>query len=176
MTSAKQLLALTWLTALLACSGADSDGPEHTSGSGGQAATTTTTSSTGGTGGGGTTTTPGSGGAGGGGECVPGQATFLWEAPNQREDGSCLTNLAGYFLLYGAESGDYTHRTDIPLDSTSCTDTTEENECGFIQECSVTIVGLTPQLWYFALVAYDTDGVESVPSNEVSKDLSCPEG
>jgi len=174
MTSTRNLAALLSLVVTLACSSSDSTeepgttgaggGQTTTSGSGGDATTTTTTSSS----------SSGSAGAGGGGECIPGQATFLWEAPNQREDGSCLTNLAGYALIYGDESETYTHRTDVPLNSTSCTDTADENECGFIQECSVTIVGLTPQLWYFALIAYDSDGVESVPSNEVSKDLSCP--
>lgn len=140
----------------------------------------TTTDTPSGTGGATTTSTStfgvaGGGGAGGAGECIPGQATFAWQAPNMREDDSCLDNLAGFYLLYGEQSGDYTHRTDIPLDSAACVDGTEENECGFLQECSVTIVGLTPQLWFFALTAYDTDGVESAPSNEVSKDLSCPD-
>ena len=165
----RTLAAFAGLGLLLACSGADdSDAPvppgvggTHAGGTGGQ--------------GGSPAGVGGGGGAGGGGECIPGQATFAWIAPNQREDQSCLTNLAAYALLYGEESGNYTHRTEVPLASTNCTDTPDENACGVIQECSVTIVGLTPQLWYFALIAIDGDGIESPPSNEVSKDLSCPD-
>ncbi|MBW2535731.1 MAG: hypothetical protein JRI55_29835 [Deltaproteobacteria bacterium] len=164
-----------WLVLLVACSDADDASPSTTAGTGGQVpTTTTTTSTTGGTGGIGGTS--GDGGAGGGAPCVPGEATFSWTAPNQNTDGTCLTDLAAYALLYGAESGNYTHRTEVPLDSASCSDTADENECGFVQECTVTIVGLEPQLWYFVMIAIDGEGNESDYSNEVSKDLSCPDG
>jgi hypothetical protein len=146
---------------------------------GGQAATGGTggTGGIGGTGGTGGTAHGGSsatGGQGGGEPCVPGEATFTWTAPNQNEDGSCLTDLAGYALLYGADSGTYTHRTEVPLASAACSDTADENECGFFQECTITIVGLTPQLWYFVMIAINAAGEESGYSNEISKDLSCP--
>lgn len=165
------------LVLLFACSDADDGTPDTTAGVGGQTPTTTaTTSGAGGTGGSGGDGDAGMGGAGGGAPCVPGEATFSWTAPNQNTDGTCLTDLAAYALLYGAESGNYTHRTEVPLDSASCSDTADENECGFVQECTVTIVGLEPQLWYFVMIAIDGEGNESDYSNEVSKDLSCPDG
>lgn len=85
-----------------------------------------------------------------------GSATLSWEAPTTRTDGSPLSDLAGYRILYGrmSETYDYTIEVDNPGVST------------------YVVENLVPGTWYFALQAYDADGVESDPSNEVSRTIN----
>ncbi len=75
-----------------------------------------------------------------------------WEAPAINEDGSSLTDLAGYKVYYGTSSGSYSEAIDVgnvtTYDLTNMTD------------------GLT---YYFTVTAYDTSGNESDYSNEISK-------
>jgi hypothetical protein len=84
---------------------------------------------------------------------VSGSATLSWQPPAERLDGSPLLNLAGYRILYGQESGRYSHIVEI--DSAGITRY-------FIDD-------LGEGTWYFAIVAIDTEGLESPPSAEVSK-------
>src|SRR5687767_6502029 len=79
----------------------------------------------GGGGGGGTTASPGTGSGGGtepdpgtgsgtGGSGTPtGTAALAWVAPTQNADGSPLSDLAGYRILYGTTPGDYTKTVTI---------------------------------------------------------------
>jgi hypothetical protein len=69
--------------------------------------------------------------------------TLAWDADNE-------TNIAGYQVQYGPASGDYTQVSDVGNTTTS------------------TLTGLEPgHSYYFVVRAYNTSGVESVPSNEV---------
>jgi hypothetical protein len=72
-------------------------------------------------------------------------ADFAWDANTE-------SNLAGYKIYYGLASRDYNKSVDIP-DKTATTGTVTHLE-----------IGVT---YYFAAVAYDTDGFESDYSNEV---------
>lgn len=85
--------------------------------------------------------------------CWAGDATLTWVAPTQRTDGSALTNLAGFKVYYGTDPAALTTTVDIadPL---------------LTQHV---ITALTPATWYFAMTAYDADGLESDRTQTVSK-------
>jgi len=85
-----------------------------------------------------------------------GLATLSWVAPAARTDGSPLTNLAGYKIFYGRMSGIYDYQIDI-------------NNPGIL---TFIVENLVSGDWYFALTAYDSDGLESDHSNEVLRQIS----
>jgi hypothetical protein len=79
-----------------------------------------------------------------GSQVLAGEATLSWD-PNAEP------TLAGYKIYYGTTSGTY----GAPLNAGNAT--------------TFTVTGLGPGTYYFALTAYDTSGIESGFSNEVSK-------
>ena len=85
-----------------------------------------------------------------------GSVTLSWIAPTARNDGSPLTNLAGYRIDYGRMSGIYDYQIDI-------------NNPGLL---TFIVEDLVSGDWYFALIAYDSDGFESDRSNEVLWQIS----
>ncbi len=84
-----------------------------------------------------------------------GSATLSWRAPTQNEDGSPLTNLAGYRVRYGTNAGALSSVRDVPNPGIT----------------TVTIQGLTAGTWYFTLHSYTNVGVESDPTAPVSKTI-----
>jgi len=68
-------------------------------------------------------------------------------------DGTPLTNLAGYRVVYGQSSSDLSNSLEIPGPRIT----------------SAVIEALTPGTWYFAVKAYTTAGIESDLSNVVFK-------
>ena len=82
-------------------------------------------------------------------------AELTWTAPTQNEDGTALTNLAGYKVRYGQTPGTLTEVRDIANPATT----------------SVTIEGLSSGMWYFTLASYTNSGVESAPTGAVSKTI-----
>ena len=76
-----------------------------------------------------------------------------WTPPTQNTDGSPLTNLAGYKIYYGNESGNY--HTSIQIDNPGIT--------------IYVVEYLTPNIYYFVVTAINDGGIESPPSNEVIK-------
>jgi hypothetical protein len=80
-------------------------------------------------------------------------AFLTWVAPTQNTDNSPLTDLAGFKIYYGTNSGSYTETIDI--NSATLT--------GFLIE------NLANSTWYFAMTAYNSSGIESTYSTEVSK-------
>ena len=85
----------------------------------------------------------------------PGSVTLTWEAPTTREDGSPLTDLAGYYIHYGrmSETYDYEIKVDNP---------------GVM---SYVVENLSSGTWYFVASAYDSAGLQSNFSNEISGDI-----
>lgn len=79
--------------------------------------------------------------------------TLSWVPPTERTDGTPLENLAGYKISFGRMSKvyDYTITIDNP------------GLASFVVE------ELRPGNWYFAIAAYDTDGLESEFSNEAKR-------
>lgn len=85
-----------------------------------------------------------------------GSATLSWTAPTQNDDGSALTDLAGYKIYYGTATGSYqnTVRIDNP---------------GLV---TYVVDNLTPDTYYFVSTAFNSNGVESVFSNEAVKTVN----
>jgi hypothetical protein len=82
-----------------------------------------------------------------------GAALLTWEPPTTNTDGSALTNLAGYRLVYGASSTQLTQTIQIANAGMS----------------SYVVENLAPGTYYFALRAYTTKGLESANSNVVTR-------
>ena len=85
-----------------------------------------------------------------------GSATLSWAAPTARTDGSPLTNLAGYTVFYDRMSSIYDYQIDI-------------SNPGIL---TYVVENLVSGDWYFALAAYDSQGLESDRSNEVLRQIS----
>ena len=73
-----------------------------------------------------------------------GNVTLAWDPPTTNEDGTPLTDLAGFIIYYGTTSGDYSQSIDVGNVTT--------------YQVSNLTEGLT---YYFAATAYDTSGNES---------------
>ncbi len=80
---------------------------------------------------------------------TPATATLTWTAPTTNEDGSPLTDLAGYRIYYGRTPPVYTNVIDTKSLATS-----------------YTFTGLSNGPWYFAVTAYNSAGIESMKSIE----------
>ncbi len=81
-------------------------------------------------------------------------ATLNWTPPTRNIDGSPITNLAGYKVMYGSSPGQYSQALSVPV-ATMTSVAIEALEAG--------------RTWYFTVKAVNTSGVESDFSNEVSK-------
>lgn len=84
-----------------------------------------------------------------------GVASLRWEAPPSKMNGSPLDDLAGYRILYGRNSED--------LDKSV-----------FISDPAVTSYefdSLADGIWYFAVVAVSTSGLEGPPTTIASKSI-----
>ena len=80
-----------------------------------------------------------------------GTARVSWSQPDQNEDGSPLTDLAGYRIYYGNAPGDYDNT--ITIDNSFMS--------------SYLIDNLGESDWYFAMTAFNSLGIESDYSDEV---------
>lgn len=87
-----------------------------------------------------------------------GTTSLVWDPPATNTDGTPLTDLAGYKIYYGTTPGSYTNIIDVGNVTTSV------------------VNNLTDGLaYYFAATAYDSAGIESSFSNEVSKTTQAPQ-
>jgi hypothetical protein len=86
---------------------------------------------------------------------VIGSAELTWTAPTQNEDGSALTNLAGYKVFYGNSPGALTKVLDVVGAGVT----------------SAVIEGLAAGTWYFSISSYTNTGVESAPTGTVYKTI-----
>jgi hypothetical protein len=80
-----------------------------------------------------------------------------WNAPTSRTDGTFLpvTELQGYRIYYGSSEDSLSVLVDLNDDSIT----------------EYTVDTLPSGSYYFAISAYDSDGVESGLSNIISKDV-----
>ncbi len=76
----------------------------------------------------------------------PDVVTLTWRSPQKNEDGSNVTDLAGYIVYYGTKSGQYTNT--ITINNPVAT--------------KYQISNLSPNRYYFAISAVDYSGNESV--------------
>ena len=94
------------------------------------------------------------GSTGGGGGTV-GAVTLNWTPPTRNTDGSTLTNLAGYRVVYGKSSS-------------ALTSTVQISNPGI---ASYVVDNLASGTWYFGVKAYTSTGTESALTNIASKTI-----
>jgi hypothetical protein len=80
-----------------------------------------------------------------------GAVTLNWSAPQTNTDGTTITDLNSYKILYGRDAGNLSQSVSI----TSATQST-------------VIDNLASGTWFFAIVSVNKAGVESAPSNAAS--------
>jgi len=82
-----------------------------------------------------------------------GTATLSWTPPTENTDGTTLTNLAGYRIVYGTSAGALNQILEVTNPSVS----------------TYVVEDLSPATYYFAVRAYTTSGAESANSNTGTK-------
>jgi hypothetical protein len=84
-----------------------------------------------------------------------GIASLQWETPPSKVSGEPLDDLAGYRILYGRSSSDLDHSVMIPDPATT----------------SYQFSTLTSGIWYFAVVAVNSNGFEGPPTTLATKSI-----
>ena len=84
-----------------------------------------------------------------------GTATITWQPPTQNADDTKLTDLKGYVIHYGRSRDSLNHRVVV----------SQPDATRYVVE------RLGEGTWYFAVSAYNSNGVESAPSEVVSKKI-----
>ncbi len=84
-----------------------------------------------------------------------GAAKLSWHPPTENQDGEPLTDLHAYMVLYGRSPDDlkYWKRIEDPAPT------------------SFVVTGLGKGVWYFSVVAVNSEGRASEPSAVVSKEV-----
>jgi hypothetical protein len=104
----------------------------------------------------------GCGGAGtdpvGAGPSGPGVAALSWAKPTTNDDGSPMTNLAGYQIYYAQE-------TPVTPANSEIISVLNPNQTAF------QVADLTPGTYYFTVTAVNLGGAESSMSNEAIKTI-----
>jgi len=85
-----------------------------------------------------------------------GAVTLSWSAPTQNADGTPLTDLAGYKIYYGRNSGSYDQHVRIDNPSIS----------------TYVVEQLSPATYYFAATSFNHSGVESSYSGEIIRTVN----
>lgn len=88
-------------------------------------------------------------------DVAPGSVELSWEAPTQNEDGSPLTDLAGYKVYWGTTPGEYPN--SVTIDNPSVVTYLVEN--------------LASNTYYFVATAFNSEGTESAPSDMATATL-----
>jgi len=84
-----------------------------------------------------------------------GVASLQWEMPPSKVSGEPLEDLAGYRILYGRSSSDLDHSVLITDPATT----------------SYQFATLTSGVWYFAVVAVNSHGLEGPPTTFATKSI-----
>jgi hypothetical protein len=85
-----------------------------------------------------------------------GSASLSWAAPTENTDGTALTNLAGYRVVYGTNASSLNQTIEISNPSVT----------------TYVVEQLAAGTWYFAVRAYTSAGNESSLSNVASKTIN----
>jgi hypothetical protein len=85
-----------------------------------------------------------------------GSATLSWTPPTQNDDGSALTDLAGYEVRYGQDQGNLDRSVQVTNPSVN----------------TYVVDSLTSGTWFFAVRSLNRVGTSSALSNVASKTIS----
>jgi hypothetical protein len=85
-----------------------------------------------------------------------GTAELAWEIPTENTNGTPLTDLAGYTIVYGPSPSDMDHWVQLADIGTT----------------SYVVKGLGQGTWYFAVLSFTLSGANSPLSNIASKTIS----
>jgi hypothetical protein len=85
-----------------------------------------------------------------------GTAELAWEMPTENTNGTPLTDLAGYTIVYGSSPS--TMNQWVQLTDIGAT--------------SYVVKGLSQGTWYFAIISYTLSGANSALSDIASKTIS----
>ena len=85
-----------------------------------------------------------------------GSATVTWTSPTMNTDGTPLTDLASFRIVYGQDAAELNRSS--PVSNPNATQHTVSN--------------LTSGIWYFGVVVVNSEGVESGLSNVASKTIN----
>jgi hypothetical protein len=88
-------------------------------------------------------------------ESASGVASLRWEIPSSKVSGEPLDDLAGFRILYGRSSSDLDHSVLIMDPAVT----------------SYQFSKLTSGVWYFAVVAVSSNGLEGPPTTFASKSI-----
>jgi hypothetical protein len=97
-----------------------------------------------------------SGVAGQSGAATAGSAELAWQMPTENTNGTPLSDLAGYTIVYGTSPA--TMNRWVQLSDIGAT--------------SYVVKGLGQGTWYFAVLSYTLSGANSALSNIASKTIS----
>lgn len=84
---------------------------------------------------------------------VGGSVKLTWTPPTQNTDGSALTNLVGYTIVYGSSPTALSQTITLTTPSVS----------------TYTVDNLAPGTWYFSLEAVNAESVHSARTSPVNK-------
>jgi hypothetical protein len=84
-----------------------------------------------------------------------GVVTLSWVAPTENSDGSALMDLSGYKIYYRKNSDSGSYDQEIQIDNPSVT--------------TYVVEQLSPATYYFAATAFNSSGLESSFSGEVTR-------
>jgi hypothetical protein len=93
---------------------------------------------------------------GGGTSASAGTAQLAWQIPTENTNGTPLTDLAGYTIVYGTSPGVLDHSAQV-------TD---------IETTSYVVTGLSQGTWYFAILSNTSSGESSALSDIASTTIS----
>ncbi len=93
-----------------------------------------------------------------GSNAVPGVVTLSWSPPTENEDGSPLTDLAGYRIYYRDITGE--HSESLQLDNPGLS--------------TIVIEGLDAGTWEFTMTSVNATGIESGRSNSITRTVEGP--
>ncbi|HEU4618314.1 MAG TPA: putative Ig domain-containing protein [Gammaproteobacteria bacterium] len=88
-------------------------------------------------------------------DVAPGSVELSWQAPTENEDGSPLTDLAGYKIYWGTAPGEYPNSVTI-------------DNPGVL---TYLVQNLASATYYFVATAFNSDGAESQPSEMATATL-----
>jgi len=88
-------------------------------------------------------------------QTAPAAVTLQWQPPTQNTDDSPLTDLAGYHVYYGTSAEALNSKITVASPGIS----------------SYVVENLSPGTWYFAVAAYNSNGVEGNLSGVASRSV-----